>query len=147
MGIVLQETAASWNILPGPIQDGNSIGNSLYSWDILWEFGVIHDVPSIGWGSLQEPLDLGVEQCDNDAWRFPIYNRPGLTHVLEMLGSLLQSNLIIRIHWRIWTIEFKASHAFDKKRAAKKAKSLEPNHLGNLCWAPAWSRVVMGSLM
>jgi hypothetical protein len=50
MGIVLQETAASWNILPGPIQDGNSIGNSLYSWDILWEFGVIHDVPSIGWG-------------------------------------------------------------------------------------------------
>ena len=59
MGIVLQETAASWNILPGPIQDGNSIGNSLYSWDILWEFGVIHDVPSIGWGSLQETPRFG----------------------------------------------------------------------------------------
>ena len=86
-----------------------------------------------GWEVCRKPLDLGGGTMWQ--WRFTfsytiLYNNPGLTHVLEMLGSLLQSNLIIRIHWRIWTIEFKASHAFDLSKGRQKSEIIGAKSFG-----------------
>ena len=78
--------------------------------------------PALVGGSLQETPRFGGWNNVTMTLDVFLYNNPGLTHVLEMLGSLLQSNPIIRIHWRIWTIEFKASHAFDLKKGRQKSQ-------------------------
>ena len=108
-------------------------------WEFYWKFiifmGHSMGIWSDSWcsqhwlGKSAGTPRFGVEQCDNDAWRFPIYNSPGLTHVLEMLGSLLQSNLIKGFTGESGPLNLKPPTLSIKKGPQKK-----PNHWSQIIW-------------